>query len=245
MGSFFSFGVGRAWLWVEPVLGGMPGRQERERSLPSRFPSPGSSRLLPTPSPTSACPCLAGTRTLLPARLPPQPPLASQSPLCCHSVPTGMPGWLWAELGVPLLSLSLQQHSCHKVRGLVPEPCQPLQPCPCLGTPGIQGLGLGAPLHPQSGLRARHSPSTWVTLLPDAMSQGRESHRLPSRPACPAKGPGDPLPKPPRWVQAGWEPRGSSLQPGALSSSHSPLSIRPPSLANSAHAHAHHTHTHK
>lgn len=52
--------------------------------------------------------------------------------------------WLWTELGVPLPSLLLQQHSCHQARGLVPEPCKPLQPCHCLGTPSIQGLVLGA-----------------------------------------------------------------------------------------------------
>lgn len=156
------------------------------------------------------CVPMPGWHSHPPARTPasaasscqPEPPVLSQHP---HG--RAQLGGYEAGFGQSSGSCSPVSHSssnsCHQVRGLVPEPCQPLQPCPCFGTPDIQGLSLGAPLHPQSGLRARHSPRTWVTLLPDATSQGWEWHRLPSHPACPAKGPGDPLPKPPRWVQAG------------------------------------------
>lgn len=230
LGSFFSFGVGKAWLWAELAQGGMPGRQGSECFLLSHFPSPSSSRwglqsrLFPPLLPpvhahawlalAPSCPHTCLRSPLLPARA---PHAVAASPRAC------LAGWLWcglwAELGVLLPSLSLQQHSHHQVRGLVPELCQPLQPCLCSGTPGIQGLVLGAPLHPQSGQRARHCPSTWVTLLPAAMSRGWKRHRPPSHLARPAKGSGPPLPKPPRWVQAGWEPCGSSLQPGVLSSS--------------------------
>lgn len=183
--SFFSFGVGKAWLWAEPAQGRMLGRQGRECFLPSCFPFPDSSRLglqpqlsLPLLPPVRAhawlalapsCPHTCLRSPLLPAR---GPCVVTASPWACLA--GWLPCWLWAELGVPLPSLSLQQHLCHQVRGLVPELCQPLQPCLCLGTPGIQGLVLGAPLHPQSGLKARHSPSTWVTLLPADMSQGWE-----------------------------------------------------------------------
>lgn len=96
--ELFSFGVGKALLWAEPAQGGMPGGQGREHFLPRHFLSPNSGRLglqpqlPPTPAPTNVCPCLAGTPTLLPACLPLQSPLASQSPPCCHSVLTGMPG---------------------------------------------------------------------------------------------------------------------------------------------------------
>lgn len=68
----------------------MQGRQGKERFLPRCFPTPPLAAA--SAPPTTACLCLAGTRTLLPTPLSPQPPLASHSPPCCHSIPMGMSG---------------------------------------------------------------------------------------------------------------------------------------------------------
>lgn len=156
MGSFLALGWGKAWLWGHPAWGRMPGRQGRETLLPSRFPSPapagwgcspGSPHPFSHPGHAHAwlalapsCPPACLPSLFLPARA---PRVVTASPWAC---PAGwLQGWLWAELRVPLSSLSLQWHLCHQVAGLAPEPCQPLQPCPLPGTPGIQALVLMAP----------------------------------------------------------------------------------------------------
>lgn len=150
-GEFFSFGVGKAWLWAEPAQDRMPGRQGWERFLPRRFPflapagwgcSPGSPHPCSHPVRAHArlalapcCPHACLPSLLLPARA---PSAVTVSPRAC---PAGwLRCWLWAKRGVLLPSLWLQRHLCHQVMGLAPEPCQTLQLCLC--PPGIQGLVL-------------------------------------------------------------------------------------------------------
>jgi len=161
---------------------GQDARKAREGALsPWLLSSPCSGRpglqprLSPPLLPPSPCPCLAGTHTLLPTRLPLQPPLASQSPPCCHSVPTGMPSRATMVLplgrarGPAAQLLAPPEPPSHGscARAMQAPPALPMP-----GHPGIEELVLGAPLHPRSGLRARHRPSAWVTLLPAATSQG-------------------------------------------------------------------------
>lgn len=146
-------------LWAEPASGRDAKKVRKGAFSPSCFPSSGSVRLglqpwlsPPLLPPVRAYAQLALALSCLSNRLSPVPVL-SQPPYS-HACPGGCGASLGRAQG-PLPSFSLQQHACHQVTGLMPEPCQSLQPCPCPGTSGIQELGLGAILHLYSGLRAR------------------------------------------------------------------------------------------
>lgn len=182
-------------LWAEPASGRDAKKVRKGALSPSCFPSSGSVRLGMQPwlsppllPPVRAHAQLALALSCLSNRLSPVPVLSQ--PPHSHACPGGCGASLGRAQG-PLPSFSLQQHACHQVTGLMPEPCQSLQLCPCPGTSGIQELGLGAILHLYSGLRARHCPSTLVTL---AMSQGGNGIvHSPARAA--SKGPWDPSPR--------------------------------------------------
>lgn len=154
-------------------------------------------------------------------------PLASQSAPCCHSSTKGCPAvrlwsWLWGELGTSLPILSLQCHSCHQVRGLMPELCQ---------TPP-SSLVLGAPCtwakdKAQSQYLGHPPPSCHVPQVEIALPALKRTLGLS-----------------PRSSPLGADRLGApSRAARALSSSPSHSSIRPPS-ANSAQALTHGTHTH-